>query len=61
VLASNIGAGTLVGDRPNIIIASRSRLGFNDFLSVMRPFVLVVLCRIMCRRRSGTTPNGSSR
>uniref|UniRef100_UPI000AA576EE SLC13 family permease n=1 Tax=Actinoplanes awajinensis TaxID=135946 RepID=UPI000AA576EE len=44
VLASNIGgAGTLVGDPPNIIIASRSGLTFNDFLSVMAPFVLVVL------------------
>jgi Na+/H+ antiporter NhaD/arsenite permease-like protein len=57
VLASNIGgAGTLVGDPPNIIIASRSGLSFNDFLSVLAPFVLVVLvvlvllCRIMFRR-----------
>ena len=56
VLASNIGgAGTLVGDPPNIIIASRSGLSFNDFLSVLAPFVLVVLvvlvglCRIMFR------------
>jgi Na+/H+ antiporter NhaD/arsenite permease-like protein len=57
VFASNIGgAGTLVGDPPNIIIASRSGLSFNDFLSVLAPFVLVVLvvlvllCRIMFRR-----------
>jgi Na+/H+ antiporter NhaD/arsenite permease-like protein len=57
VLASNIGgAATLVGDPPNIIIASRSGLTFNDFLSVMAPFVLVVLvvlvllCRIMFRK-----------
>jgi Na+/H+ antiporter NhaD/arsenite permease-like protein len=57
VLASNIGgAATLVGDPPNIIIASRSGLSFNDFLSVMAPFVLVVLvvlvllCRIMFRK-----------
>lgn len=57
VLASNIGgAGTLVGDPPNIIIASRSGLSFNAFLSVLAPFVLVVLivlvliCRIMFRR-----------
>ena len=33
VLASNIGgAATLIGDPPNIIIASRSGLTFNDFL-----------------------------
>ena len=57
VLASNIGgAGTLVGDPPNIIIASRSGLSFNDFLSVLAPFVLVVLvlfvllCRVMFRK-----------
>jgi Na+/H+ antiporter NhaD/arsenite permease-like protein len=57
VLASNIGGtATLVGDPPNIIIASRSGLTFNDFLSVLAPFiavvlvVLIVLCRIMFRR-----------
>jgi Na+/H+ antiporter NhaD/arsenite permease-like protein len=56
VLASNIGGtATLVGDPPNIIIASRSGLSFNDFLTVLAPFVLVVLvvlvllCRIMFR------------
>ena len=44
VIASNIGgAATLVGDPPNIIIASRSGLTFNDFLSVMGPIVLVLL------------------
>jgi Na+/H+ antiporter NhaD/arsenite permease-like protein len=43
-LASNIGGtATLVGDPPNIIIASRSGLTFNDFLSVLAPYVAVVL------------------
>jgi Na+/H+ antiporter NhaD/arsenite permease-like protein len=57
VLASNVGgAATLVGDPPNIIIASRSGLSFNDFLSVLAPFVVVVLavllvlCRVMFRK-----------
>ena len=57
VMASNIGgAATLVGDPPNIIIASRSGLSFTDFLNVMAPLVLIVivvfvgLCRIMFRR-----------
>ena len=57
VLASNIGGtATLVGDPPNIIIASRSGLSFDDFLRVLAPFVLVVLivlvllCRIMFRK-----------
>ncbi len=44
VLASNIGgAATLVGDPPNIIIASRAGLGFNDFLIHMAPIIVVVL------------------
>jgi Na+/H+ antiporter NhaD/arsenite permease-like protein len=44
VLASNIGGtATLIGDPPNIIIASRSGLTFNDFLSVLTPFIAVVL------------------
>ncbi|WP_433376737.1 SLC13 family permease [Actinoplanes sp. CA-142083] len=57
VFASNIGGtATLVGDPPNIIIASRSGLSFNDFLAVLAPFVAVVLvvfvllCRIMFRK-----------
>ena len=42
VLASNIGgASTLVGDPPNIIIASRAGLTFNDFL---------IKCRRSCHR-----------
>lgn len=52
VLASNIGgAATLVGDPPNIIIASRADLSFNDFLVHMAPWVvvlMVVYC-VMCR------------
>ena len=44
VFASNIGgAATLVGDPPNIIIASRAGLSFNDFLMHMTPLVLIVL------------------
>jgi Na+/H+ antiporter NhaD/arsenite permease-like protein len=44
VLSSNIGgASTLVGDPPNIIIASRGGLSFNDFLIHMAPIVLIVL------------------
>ncbi|WP_428951133.1 SLC13 family permease [Streptomyces sp. cg35] len=57
VFASNIGGiATLVGDPPNIIIASRAGLTFNDFLVHLAPLaavltaVLVLLCRIMFRR-----------
>ena len=44
VFASNIGgAATLVGDPPNIIIASRAGLSFNDFLVHMTPIVILVM------------------
>lgn len=42
VLAANIGgAATLIGDPPNIIIASRAGLTFNDFLVHMAPIVVL--------------------
>jgi Na+/H+ antiporter NhaD/arsenite permease-like protein len=44
VYISNIGgAATLVGDPPNIIIASRANLSFNQFLVHMAPMVVLVL------------------
>jgi Na+/H+ antiporter NhaD/arsenite permease-like protein len=56
VLASNIGGtATLVGDPPNIIIASRAGLSFNDFLVHLAPLVAVLmvvfigLCRLLFR------------
>ncbi|MFD0656181.1 ArsB/NhaD family transporter [Thermocatellispora tengchongensis] len=55
-MASNIGgAATLVGDPPNIIIASRGGLTFNDFLVHMAPLIVVALavflglCRLLFR------------
>ena len=56
VMASNIGGtATLIGDPPNIIIASKSGLTFNDFLFNLGPIiailvvVLIGLCRVMFR------------
>ena len=44
VMAANIGGtATLVGDPPNIIIASRSGLTFNDFLVHLAPIAIVLL------------------
>ncbi|QPM70525.1 SLC13 family permease [Mycobacterium avium] len=44
VFASNVGgAATLVGDPPNIIIASRGGLSFNDFLVHLAPIVVIVV------------------
>ncbi|MBB6347453.1 Na+/H+ antiporter NhaD/arsenite permease-like protein [Nonomuraea muscovyensis] len=55
-MASNIGGtATLIGDPPNIIIASRGGLTFNDFLLHLAPLVVVLmavfvgLCRILFR------------
>lgn len=43
VFISNIGgASTLIGDPPNIIIASKAGLDFNSFLIHMAPLVVVV-------------------
>ncbi|WP_306185373.1 MULTISPECIES: ArsB/NhaD family transporter [unclassified Streptomyces] len=57
VMASNIGGiATLVGDPPNIIIASRAGLTFNDFVVHLAPLaavllvVLLALCRVMFRK-----------
>jgi Na+/H+ antiporter NhaD/arsenite permease-like protein len=42
--AANIGgAATLVGDPPNIIIASRAGLTFNDFVIHLAPLVIIVI------------------
>ena len=68
VLASNIGGtSTLVGDPPNIIIASRAGLSYNDFLIHLAPIValLVVvfigLCRIMFRSAFRYDPERAAR
>ncbi|MHB8794335.1 MAG: ArsB/NhaD family transporter [Candidatus Nanopelagicales bacterium] len=51
-LASNIGGtATLVGDPPNIIIASRADLSFVDFLVHLAPVVLVILAAFLVLAR----------
>jgi len=48
VFVSNIGgAATLVGDPPNIIIASKADISFNAFLVHMAPLALLVLAVII--------------
>lgn len=43
-VASNIGGtATLVGDPPNIMIASKAELGYLDFLVVLGPIVIVMM------------------
>ncbi len=51
-LASNIGGtATLIGDPPNIMIASRAKLSFADFLVHLAPIVIVMVIAFMvaCR------------
>lgn len=57
-MASNIGGtATLIGDPPNLIIASRAGLSFNDFLVNLAPIVVVLmvvfigLCWVLWGRR----------
>lgn len=48
VFVSNIGgAATLIGDPPNIIIASKAGLDFNAFLVHMAPIVVLVMIAIV--------------
>lgn len=51
-LASNIGGtATLVGDPPNIIIAARADLTFNDFLVHLAPLVAVLIVAFIALSR----------
>ncbi len=44
VLASNIGGtATLIGDPPNIMIASKAKLNFMDFIIHLAPIVIVLM------------------
>ncbi|MCL2735998.1 MAG: ArsB/NhaD family transporter [Propionibacteriaceae bacterium] len=60
ILAANIGGvSTLIADPPNIIIASRAGLTFNDYLIHALPLclvllvVLIVLLRLLFRKQLG--------
>ncbi len=61
-LASNIGGtATLVGDPPNIMIASKAHLGYTDFLIVLAPIVVLIMAAYLLSlwlllRRSLTVP-----
>jgi Na+/H+ antiporter NhaD/arsenite permease-like protein len=66
-MASNIGGtATLVGDPPNIIIASRGGLSYNDFLVHLAPLIVgllvvfVGLCRWLFRSAFSYDPDRAS-
>ena len=47
-VASNIGGtATLVGDPPNIMIASKAGLGYLDFLFVLGPVILLIMATFL--------------
>ena len=63
ILASNIGGtATLIGDPPNIMIGSATKLGFMDFMLNLTPVICVVyvctifLLRIIYRKELITKP-----
>ena len=62
VMASNIGgAATLIGDPPNLVIASESGYTFNQFLyhltpiAVINMFIFVFLCWVFFRKDMATS------
>ncbi|MEW6542865.1 MAG: ArsB/NhaD family transporter [Nitrospirota bacterium] len=47
-IASNIGGtATLVGDPPNIMIASKAHLGYVDFLAMLMPVTVVIMAAFL--------------
>jgi len=68
IMASNIGGtSTLIGDPPNIIIASRGGLTFNDFIINLAPLIAILLlvfiglCRILFRSAFRYHPDRAAR
>lgn len=68
ILASNIGgAGTLIGDPPNILIGSKVHLTFGDFIIHMAPIAVVILAVItvvltlMFAKNLHATPNARAK
>lgn len=68
IMASNIGGtSTLIGDPPNIIIASRGGLGFNDFIVNLGPIIVVLivvfigLCWLLFRKQLRYDPERVAR
>jgi Na+/H+ antiporter NhaD/arsenite permease-like protein len=52
VMASNIGGtATLIGDPPNLIIASKGNLSFNDFLIHLTPFIVAAFAAFVLLSR----------
>lgn len=65
LLSDTGGTATLIGDPPNVLIASASGLSFNDFLTHALPIVLVawlvalLMLRFLFRREMSEAPNNA--
>jgi Na+/H+ antiporter NhaD/arsenite permease-like protein len=65
LLANTGGVATLVGDPPNILIASAANLSYNDFLVHSLPFIIVVwlvalgLLRYLFRKELAVQPSNT--
>ena len=63
VLANIGGVGTMIGDPPNMMIASAAKLSFNDFIAHLLPIVLVamllalIVLAVLFRRDIGVRPS----
>ena len=67
-LASNIGGtATLIGDPPNIMIASKANFTFNDFVVHLTPVIAIILAvfilmlKLVFRKHLQTTPEARER
>jgi Na+/H+ antiporter NhaD/arsenite permease-like protein len=61
-IASNIGGtATLVGDPPNIMIASKAQLGYLQFLIVLGPVVMLFKILSSCAGACGSSGSSTSR
>ena len=67
-MASNIGGtATLIGDPPNIIIASRAGLSFNEMAVNLAPIIIVLLvvflglCRLLFRKAFVADPQRAAK
>jgi Na+/H+ antiporter NhaD/arsenite permease-like protein len=65
LLSNTAGVATLVGDPPNVLIASAANLSFIDFLTHSLPFVIVVwfiallMIRLLFRKELAVIPENS--
>jgi len=68
IMASNIGGtATLIGDPPNIMIASKAKLNFMDFIYNLTPvvifiiFIMLIIMKLLFNKRLVTSEDNKKR